>query len=62
MVFSDLVISHPGWGEIYFIKDIWPEAKLLSYLNFTIVLKDQMLVLIQMNLIHLNWIIIFISV
>ena len=30
----DLVISHPGWGEIYFIKDIWPEAKLLSYFEF----------------------------
>ncbi|MDC0474048.1 glycosyltransferase [Hyphomicrobiales bacterium] len=30
----DLIISHPGWGELYFIKDIWPDAKLLSYFEF----------------------------
>ncbi len=30
----DLIISHPGWGELYFIKDIWPDTKLLSYFEF----------------------------
>lgn len=26
-----LVIAHPQWGESFLLKDIWPEAKLLSY-------------------------------
>ncbi len=30
----DLIINHPGWGEIYLLKDVWPEAKWLSYFEF----------------------------
>ena len=30
----DLIVSHPGWGEIFLIKEIWPEVKLLSYFEF----------------------------
>ena len=30
----DLVIDHPGWGETFFIKEIWPNCKLLSYFEF----------------------------
>ena len=30
----DLVIDHPGWGETFFIKEIWPDCKLLSYFEF----------------------------
>tara|TARA_B100000963_G_scaffold194636_1_gene169314 strand:+ start:7649 stop:8893 length:1245 start_codon:yes stop_codon:yes gene_type:complete len=29
-----LIIAHPGWGESYFLKEIWPEAKILSYFEF----------------------------
>ena len=30
----DLVIAHPGWGESLFIKNIWPDTKLISYMEF----------------------------
>jgi glycosyltransferase involved in cell wall biosynthesis len=30
----DLIIDHPGWGETFFIKEIWPEAKILSFFEF----------------------------
>ncbi len=26
-----LIISHPQWGETFFMKEIWPDAKFLSY-------------------------------
>ena len=30
----DIVIGHNGWGEILFIKDIWPKVPLLGYFEF----------------------------
>ena len=30
----DLIISHPGWGETFLVKEIWPEVKILSYFEF----------------------------
>ena len=30
----DLIVAHPGWGESLFAKDVWPRAKLLSFLEF----------------------------
>jgi len=30
----DLIIDHPGWGETFFIKEIWPDSKILSYFEF----------------------------
>lgn len=30
----DLIIAHPGWGEALFLKDVWPMARLLSFLEF----------------------------
>lgn len=29
-----IVIAHPGWGESLFIKDFWPDTKMLSYAEF----------------------------
>lgn len=29
-----LICCHPGWGEGLFLKDIWPEAGLLTYQEF----------------------------
>lgn len=30
----DLIISHPGWGESLFLKEIWPDAKMGIYCEF----------------------------
>lgn len=30
----DIICAHPGWGEAMFVKDIYPEAKLLNFLEF----------------------------
>ena len=30
----DLICAHPGWGEAMFLKDIWPTARMLCYLEF----------------------------
>ena len=27
----DLIVGHSGWGETLFLREIWPEAKLLVY-------------------------------
>lgn len=30
----DLICAHPGWGESLYLKDIWPDARMLCYLEF----------------------------
>ena len=30
----DVIISHHGWGESLFIKEVWPQAKLAIYCEF----------------------------
>src|SRR4051812_3291131 len=30
----DIVIGHCGWGEVIFVKDVWPSAPLLGYFEF----------------------------
>jgi glycosyltransferase involved in cell wall biosynthesis len=30
----DLVCAHPGWGEALFLKDVYPDARLLLYCEF----------------------------
>ena len=30
----DIICAHSGWGEVLFIKEIWPNAPLLSYFEF----------------------------
>ena len=30
----DVVISHSGWGCGFYVKEIWPETKLISYLEW----------------------------
>lgn len=30
----DLIVAHPGWGESLFLKQVWPEARLLIYCEF----------------------------
>lgn len=30
----DLIIAHPGWGESLFLKEVWPNSKLLIYCEF----------------------------
>jgi glycosyltransferase involved in cell wall biosynthesis len=30
----DVVIGHNGWGEILYVKDIWPQTPMLGYFEF----------------------------
>ena len=30
----DLIIGHPAWGELLFIKDLFPSARLIAYFEF----------------------------
>jgi glycosyltransferase involved in cell wall biosynthesis len=30
----DVIFGHSGWGETLFLKEVWPEAKLLAYAEF----------------------------
>lgn len=30
----DIICAHPGWGESLFVKDVWPEARLLCFFEF----------------------------
>jgi glycosyltransferase involved in cell wall biosynthesis len=30
----DVICAHPGWGEALFLKDVFPEAPLLSFIEF----------------------------
>ena len=30
----DLIVTNPGWGESLFLKDVWPQARLLALLEF----------------------------
>jgi glycosyltransferase involved in cell wall biosynthesis len=30
----DLIVAHPGWGEPMYVKDVFPQAKLLNYCEF----------------------------
>ena len=30
----DIVVAHPGWGEALFVKDVWPDARLVVFAEF----------------------------
>lgn len=30
----DVIVANPGWGESLFLKDVWPEARLLAFIEF----------------------------
>jgi glycosyltransferase involved in cell wall biosynthesis len=30
----DLILGHSGWGETLFLKEVWPEAKMIVYAEF----------------------------
>lgn len=32
--FPDVIIGHPGWGEMLFLRDVWPNAKIVAYPEF----------------------------
>ena len=37
----DLVVAHPGWGEALFIKDVFPQAKVVIYCEYYYALEGQ---------------------
>lgn len=30
----DLIVGHGGWGELLFLREVWPTAKVISYVEF----------------------------
>lgn len=30
----DIIVAHPGWGDVLFLKDLWPDVPLLSFFEF----------------------------
>jgi glycosyltransferase involved in cell wall biosynthesis len=30
----DVIVTNPGWGESLFLKDVWPQARLLALIEF----------------------------
>lgn len=30
----DVIVANPGWGESLFLKDVWPDARLLALIEF----------------------------
>lgn len=30
----EVILAHPGWGESLFLKDVWPQSKLIIYSEF----------------------------
>ena len=30
----DIIICHPGWGDVLFLKDLYPKARILSFFEF----------------------------
>ena len=32
--YPDIIIGHTGWGELMFLKEVWPDTKYLSYVEF----------------------------
>lgn len=30
----DIVLGHSGWGETFFVKEVWPDVPLLAYFEF----------------------------
>lgn len=30
----DIILAHPGWGESLFLKQVWPESRLIIYCEF----------------------------
>lgn len=37
----DLIVAHPGWGEALFMKDVFPQAKLVIYCEYYYALEGQ---------------------
>jgi glycosyltransferase involved in cell wall biosynthesis len=37
----DVIVAHPGWGEALFIKDVFPQARLVVYCEFYYALEGQ---------------------
>jgi len=32
--YPDVIYAHPGWGELLFIKEVWPNSKIIAYFEY----------------------------
>ncbi len=39
-IYPDVILSHPGWGEAFLLKEVWPDTKFLNYFEFYYNTKD----------------------
>jgi hypothetical protein len=37
----DIIVAHPGWGEALFMKDVFPQAKLVIYCEYYYAIEGQ---------------------
>jgi glycosyltransferase involved in cell wall biosynthesis len=38
--YPDLIVGHSGWGELLFLKEVWPKTKFLTYVEFNYTLEN----------------------
>ena len=51
----DLIIGHPGWGEMLFMSDVWPNVKQLHYVEYCYGAPDTDTDFVKENQTNIKW-------